>query len=723
MTTFNYITATDWAVHLTYIKEHGAEENHDLLASQGKDLFRLSKANLKHATKLNTATIFEITTKILDQEQYDKPNVTELQDAERMLLGLTAILDRRKLKFKQLGCICRFFASLFGEERKLTVLQYKWDDLNERYNQGKDAYDRKIADELQKEQDRKTRHEQAEQKRQAAEQRREATFNRLYREAEKSFSDSNGIDLTEYDDLHPHQVEQIADLLYAKFNTSEENRTTLFLLYEKVAERFLAQNNGAEALRVRVKATETLPCSNGFANIHAHVRANAQAPFRCKVSPLGTTVLKNHILHCSIANDGRTLMEGRLNHYARKKLNSILKDLVKQRHFGQEITFDRERGVINFKGMGRIVIGTHEGDYGSYFRLSITIDATVPPEKVGEHAYRMLAILGLGDIAHAIRPIDIERIKIFQLFRAYFPVEALKFERSQNAFETPLTTLKDRMIVESSSHASDKAKVKAIFDRHLSTMYQQEIYPGYSIWAVRDLSKEIASEGGIGLMVGVGCAYLDERGREVLHPFPKSAEDLVSMLKYGILSTEDRQLYGINEKAGVSPGKDSYLGGGDSVFTRLVLNTWLKRENAKFPIKIKAFGFHGHFQVLLDPKLLDRVGYGLEGDCYGAKTTHPFFGINPYHRRKNLVELTKHLHDKYSGEHRNEICIKSRIPPEYISGVQVATIEHKEHLVGLFKKNGLVTTDGGVQKINGIPLEQFIHVGEYFTPASFHLPN
>lgn len=727
MANFNPIDASVWANYLEYTSAHVSDANHGILAITGQDIVYLPKERIQQigATKLSTENIIEITESLFERN-------IQIHEKEKMVRGLSAIIRRRQQKFENLNSLCNYIAYLFGEETTSQRLHSKVTILSTRYQEELTEF----------EQQRRLELERLEQQRQKELRKQEERIKveRLLKQLPDSFSDINGIDLTELDGLSPKRVEFLADKLSETLNTNDENATTLFLIYEKAAERFIAKAKVPEAVRVRIKAAQSLKCSPSFNKIHPYIRTNASAPFGCKVSPLGTTVLKNHVLHGQIRNNGQylrglkfyTYLEGKLNHYVCKKIESIntptfLQALTEYlpRNFCQEVTMEgndaNNKFSINFKGVGSIQIN---GTYCSYNRVVIKMDSSLPPDETGSKIYLMLAALGLGDIAHVQRPVDVERIKIFQLFRAYFPKEAFHFERSQAAFEMPLTALREGMLKSLTYvRREKKERISDIFNKFTSTpnlMYQQEIYPGYGIWAVKGLSDEIASKGAVGLMIGVGTARVDRYAGVVLHPFEKTANDVVSMLKNGILSTEDRLRIGLRE--GISPGEDIRCGGGDSVFTRMVLKKWLKQENdSKSGVKIKGFHFHGHIQLLIDIKLLDRVGYGFEHDYYGAKTTPPRSFDTPYEERKNLIDLAVHLHDQYSGEEGNEICIKNRIPPEYVIGMQVATEKSKDYLVTLFKEKGLIVSEGTVDKIMGVPLDQFFHVGDKFTPASFRI--
>ena len=133
-----------------------------------------------------------------------------------------------------------------------------------------------------------------------------------------------------------------------------------------------------------------------------------------------------------------------------------------------------------------------------------------------------------------------------------------------------------------------KAKFKTYLEDHPDRMYQQEVYPGQTVWAIKGIAEEVKKEGGWGLMAGIGGGT-----------FEGAVGSFASMLKHGALSSHDRFEHGIIV-AGDSSAKDLHSGGGEYVFARLIMDNMTK-EPAYYQL-------NGQFQILYDLELIERAG-------------------------------------------------------------------------------------------------------------------
>lgn len=220
-------------------------------------------------------------------------------------------------------------------------------------------------------------------------------------------------------------------------------------------------------------------------------------------------------------------------------------------------------------------------------------------------------------------------------------------------------------------------------------MYQQEVYPGQFIWAINGLAAEVKKRGGLGLLAGLTA-----------NDFAQATTRFASILKSGSLSTLDRFEVGMIAK-GASAEADIRCGGAESVFARLVTAN-MQRDPT-------AYQLAGQMQILYDLKLVERVGYNYGQDTYGSKE------MTRYVDRPSILELTELCAaDKSRWYKENEVCIRNRVPPQYIKGVMVKTSEQKEALCKTLRKEGLIRLNDQSQEcINGIPIDQFIHVGDF----------
>ena len=170
-------------------------------------------------------------------------------------------------------------------------------------------------------------------------------------------------------------------------------------------------------------------------------------------------------------------------------------------------------------------------------------------------------------------------------------------------------------------------------------------------------------------------------------------------MQTGALSTQDRFQVGITI-VGDSSGEDLRTGGGGAVFARMITKNMPKTP--------KSYPLHGKLQILYDLRLVERVGYAYGADKYGTKEQ------KEYANRANIVELTKQYQNDPWRAKGNELCINHRIGPEFIKGLLVENDKQKDELIKLLTAEGLLTVNIKNETcFNGIPIDQFIHVGEF----------
>ncbi len=745
------IKTADWSAHLNYIsKMQGLSQanrcTHDLIVLKDERIHLINPDKINSASILRTQNILSISEQIFNQ--------CTNEEKSAIVNGLKAISHNRVNKFKKLNCIFKIFAQLFGYYKRQENIDKRINSLSLRLETAEKEEAQRLINKHQQELLRQEQLRQEELKREEQEKiiKEEQERGRPAREhylkdlKESLFlpaCDLSTLDLTVYDNYPPEELEAWIRPIIENFDlhNNQEVKTTFFLLTEKTAERFQASNKFKEALDMRMLAQRYLSCDYLFETLFQYIQTNSEPFLGCKISPLGATALKNHVLHGSVSSlpDGKQYLslEGKLNHYARKKLDAISSYMETQpQQFFASLPAEFCDGVtvkhsyynynppkayqtaLRFNGVGKISFGAQADCYCRYSQIKIVLNDKITPELAGQKIYTMLSAIGLGELAHRQRAIDQERIKMYQIFRAYCPSLSYPLERDQSAFETSLPNLKVRMLNACSTKPCyNREKIADLFQDYLNSpgrMYQQEVYPGMKIWALRDLSEKIRQKGGLGLMTGVGSTGPvphNPRGLESLKTFEESAECVVGMLKLGALSTEDRERLGISNES-ISPGKDIRSGGGDSVFCRIITTNNINRP-------IKKISFSGQLQLVFDLSLLDRGGYGYLNDSYGAKIQFDHVRDTTYKKRQNLIDLTNTIvTDRQWNRNRsfwNEICIKNRIPPEYIRYIYVPTLENKNYFSGLLKSEKLTYIEDNVEKINGIPLDQFIRTDKKFS--------
>ena len=513
--------------------------------------------------------------------------------------------------------------------------------------------------------------------------------------------------------------------------TNPDDKTTIFAISELVAQHFVSTKEFDKATELRIRtalATSPAPplskLSDALKNedpklglrlqpvdtslfknqtvtvqnrkysdgtAHLHLDAKISHPARNELQPTLDWIVANpkNLLNAlpkgfctdvSITNE-LVSYEGRQDEMGKKWAGAFSADIGKS---GYEMLGYQDK-VINFQGIGKVKIGNDFGCRTAYNRISIDLDPNISEEEAAAKLNIIFATLGLGAVSSSPRDEDIERIKIMQLFRAYYPQQAYVYEREQSTFQMSLEALKINIV--GTCHQMED-KFKEFLVDHPERMYQQEVYPGQYIWAIDGLAREVRAAGGLGLMHGVfGNDFDDTIGR------------LINMLKTGILATQDRFQAGIIAE-GASCYDDLSSGGAESVFARLVTEN-MSKNPTDYPL-------NGNMQILCDLDLVERVGFVYSADDYGTKEE------SSYSNRPSLLQLVENCQINPGDFTSNEVCIRNHIPPERFKGVLVLNQWRKTEVIKALKLEGLITLDNlKGECINGVPVDQFIHVGEF----------
>jgi hypothetical protein len=337
----------------------------------------------------------------------------------------------------------------------------------------------------------------------------------------------------------------------------------------------------------------------------------------------------------------------------------------------------KQENTIHFEGVGTLKIG-EQNVYCENNHLSLSIDSTLSQETINQRLLQMLSIVGLGPALCSQRDVDDNRIQLLTLLRCYYPKEAYKLVQDPDTYSCSIEELKKKII----SCSGDMAEK---IENELSSMYKQEVYPGHEVWAVKGIADKARAAGGIGLMMGLGQGALTTEGLE------KLARSLAKKIKFGAMSTQDRLTHG-NMSMGNSPYEDLVVGGGDSVFTRII-----KANMGKLPIK--EISMRGQAQMLLNLDLIERGGYAYLHDEYGTRGK----GIYDGDKRIDLINHIINLDDSH---YANEYMVKNRIPPEFIKGVVVQNQANKDFFIRIFNEEGIIING----EILGKPIDKFLTV-------------
>lgn len=521
--------------------------------------------------------------------------------------------------------------------------------------------------------------------------------------------------------LHQKQIKEHATIL-----------TEVHKLFEQASHKFLEAGDYANAFRVRswsaffIHFSDTHPLHDMNKTIAIPAKHFPESFLGVHFSGLDSGVLKGGHLRGTARTVGKEnfyRFHFDISHFARQEMqnnlmsiidnlqifqSSLPEDFCKNIHIevadhlfqgkDNQGRFSNVKGYhppgakvfkITFEGIGTVAIGCSP-EWGSlYNQVTVEMPAEKEPGEGLRSLHQMLTVLGLGPILSCQTQEDDKRIKVFQLFRAYFPAQALQMERSKKYYE--MTT--EQLIQEISINVKG---MEAIFNKYLvhhpELMRKNEIIPGKLMWTVTDLSTQMRKKGAWGLMSGIGEAS-----------FESGCEVLCSLLETGPLSSYDRFLAGLF-KPGASSEEDLSSGGANQVFTCLITEKMAE-------VEIERFAFHRHMQVLYDLDVVNRVSYGYPVDLYGVKNVaDEFFGF--YANRKNLIDFADNLS---SGHVANEVMVKNRIDPSFIIGVVVPTEQHKKVLIEFLSKKKLVEERGKELYINGRPIHKFVHVSSKFS--------
>jgi hypothetical protein len=341
--------------------------------------------------------------------------------------------------------------------------------------------------------------------------------------------------------------------------------------------------------------------------------------------------------------------------------------------------------VIRLEGLGKISIGSNSDVITLYDKISIQLEKG----KTLYDFHEALSFLNLDDALRHSADEDIERMKIGQLFRTFKPESATLFERTDAFFSQPLDQFKKTILMKS-------PEMGAIIKKYLPKMELREIIPGRMRYAINGLSSELT--GAYGLTSALTGVWKEQEIKE----------RVASILKMGMISSEMRKDNNIG-KQGLSSGTDYWTGGADSVFAQLVTD---KTKS------YKSFAYQSEVRFLISPKALETGTYQYHDDSFGSRKLYNFWW-GDYLQRPNLVDFVESERMFFNMD--NEVMIKERLAPEYITGIAVSTESMKSSILDYLRECNIVQMDQfGKETILSKPVDQFIHVGntikaEHFT--------
>ncbi len=342
---------------------------------------------------------------------------------------------------------------------------------------------------------------------------------------------------------------------------------------------------------------------------------------------------------------------------------------------------------ITFDGLGKVLIGASKDMPNMYDRIRFIVDS----DKSVYDVHEMMSFLNLNDAFKTSSGDDIERLKIGQLYRIFYPKEATFLERSEDYFELPTDQLKGKIIAQN-------PKMRSILEKMLPTMTPEEILPGRLRYVVPEISKMIYAQGGRALISTITGTH---------HSSEEGYKRFASILKMGMLSSDVRYRNGM-QVGGLSPSADFYTGGADSIFTQFLT----KKEFAE---KMSLDNLYsGDIRILISLDALNTGTYQYNFDAYGTRqvnnSTFNFFDWNTYLNRPNIFDFSKKENQSFN--FGNEVMIKERLDSSYITGVIVPSVSMRNGLLHTLRSQGLVASTNGVETIMNIPVHKFIRVAD-----------
>lgn len=347
---------------------------------------------------------------------------------------------------------------------------------------------------------------------------------------------------------------------------------------------------------------------------------------------------------------------------------------------------------IHLEGLGTITLGASEGVLTLYDKVTVKMDEG----KTLYDFHEALSFLNLDDALRASAREDLNRMKMGQLFRTFDPRGALDFERSDPYFDFPLDDFKSAIL-------EKNPEMGPIFDSYLDKMEVREVFPGSGRYAMNGLSDDLQAHGAKGLTASLTGVGGDK----------ESYDRIGSILENGMLSSEARHNSGMHSN-GLSWGVDYYTGGADTVFTQVVTDKNKNYDDFDY------YNDLGGVRLTFSPKLFETGTYQYHDDNFGTRIVDtPFWWwADDYRNRPNVFEFLEEERRHFSAY--NEVMVKERIPPEYITGVIVSNQKQKDFLLDSLRQRDIVQTDtSGQETILSKKVDDFIFVGNRIKDAQF----
>jgi hypothetical protein len=153
---------------------------------------------------------------------------------------------------------------------------------------------------------------------------------------------------------------------------------------------------------------------------------------------------------------------------------------------------------LNFQGLGTAIIGNDPKYPSLYNRVLIQVDSTKRSEEEVAQAFNTIAhLLGMGTFLQSSDEQSKLRYQILVLLNEFFPATAAEIVNSRTFSSLSIEELKGLI-------CSKQPEMKEILERHLGSMPTVEIMPGYKELTIPGLAKSCYDHGARALVQGLG---------------------------------------------------------------------------------------------------------------------------------------------------------------------------------------------------------------------------
>lgn len=376
--------------------------------------------------------------------------------------------------------------------------------------------------------------------------------------------------------------------------------------------------------------------------------------------------------------------------HAYKNLDEILKkDFKETKHEGWDYSKQTFQIVeVIFEGIGSLRIASSD----EYWYMRTHVQVFLEKGKDLYDIHTALSLVGLDTALWKSTEEAIERMKIIHLLKVFYPSFAHYLDGVNEFFTSPVSEIKEKIFATVPSS-------KLIFDRFYDKITAYEIFPGKFRLKIEGLKEYLTELGALGLTSAIWTEK-DPNGR-------MKFDRIISILQAGLLSSEARFANG-NNATGYSKYSDQYTGGGESVFTQMIVES-----NQSF----KEISYQAELRVLIDLEAIESGTYQYSFDANGWKRKDQ----GHYDLAMAVDKLPQMIQQLNNFSCSHEIMIKERVLPEWITGIVVASDELKQQLIQELREKQLIRlNDLKEEVILDIKVDQFIHVGDQVKRDQFN---